>query len=70
MNSMDGIENTPKIPTDRAAVSPRSADLKELSKSAEEYVAIANRLAAQREQPKPSPQLDSIFDQLRGRLPK
>lgn len=69
MNSMDGVNQAPKFaPESRASL--KSDDLKKAQKTAEDYVLIANRLAAQRETPKPGPQLDSIFDQLRGRLPR
>ena len=70
MNSADGITPVSQPSSGLRSTSPRLNDLKALSKSAEDYVMIENRLAAQREQPKPSPQLNSIFDQLRGRLPK
>jgi hypothetical protein len=70
MSSADGIDKVPKLPPERPAIARQPEESKQLPKSAEDYVAIANRLAAHREKPTPSPQLDSIFDQLRGRLPK
>ncbi|HVU34502.1 MAG TPA: hypothetical protein VHE61_13790 [Opitutaceae bacterium] len=67
MNSTDGIGRVPKSPSELPSSTPPA---KTPPKSAEDYVMIENRLAAQREKPTPSPQLNSIFDQLRGRLPK
>ena len=65
---MDGVNPASKFPSELGSL--RSSDAKKLPKPAEVYVAIENRLAAQREKPNPGPQLNSIFDQLRGRLPK
>jgi hypothetical protein len=70
MSPADGVDKVSNLPSDRSANSPRPADVKKLPKTAEDYVAIENRLAAQREKPKPGSQLDSIFNQLRDRLPK
>ncbi len=69
MSSMDGVNRSPNSAPEIRAT-PGLGDLKGLKKTAEDYVMIENRLAAQREIPKPGPQLNSIFDQLRGRLPK
>ena len=65
---MDGVSPASKFPSEQG--SPRSSEGKKLPKTAEEYVAIENRLAAQREKPNPTPQLNSIFDTLRDRLAK
>lgn len=70
MSSADGIDKAPRLLSERPAITRQPEELKKLAKSPEDFVAIENRLAAQREKPKPGPQLDSIFDQLRGRLPK
>ena len=70
MNSTDGVNKVPKFPQELHHASSPVKDAKKLSKTAEDYVMIENRLAAQREKPQPGPQLNSIFDQLRGRLPK
>lgn len=70
MSSIDGIGNTPDPQSDLGARSAGGPDAKKLAKTAEEYVAIENRLAAQRKQPAESPQFTSIFDQLRDRLAK
>jgi hypothetical protein len=70
MSPADGVDKVPKLPADPATGSLRRSDLKQLPKSAEEYVMIENRLAAQREKPQPGTPLDSIFNQLRDRLPK
>jgi hypothetical protein len=70
MNSTDGINSSPRLPSELGQGSVQPNDLKKFPKTAEDYVMIENRLAAQREKPKPGPQLDSIFDQLRSRLSK
>jgi hypothetical protein len=70
MSPADGVDKVPKISPDPSAGSLRPSDLKKLPKSAEEYVMIENRLAAQREKPKAGSPLDSIFNQLRDRLSK
>lgn len=70
MNPADGIDKAPKLPFGASLSSLSANDRAKLSKTPEDYVAIENRLAVQREKPTPGPQLDSIFDQLRGRLPK
>lgn len=70
MNSTDGVNKAPKLISELRRDSAATKESKNLAKTAEEYVEIENRLAAQREKPKPGSQLDSIFDQLRGRLPK
>ena len=67
---MDGISPTPRNAADPFAPTLRRADIGKLSKSAEEYVALENRLAAQREKPPADSQFTSIFDQLRNRLPR
>jgi hypothetical protein len=69
MSPADGVDKVPKLTPDPATATPRPADAKKFPKTAEEYVAIENRLAAQREKPAPGSPLDSIFDQLRSRLP-
>lgn len=70
MSSTDGVNKVPGFASGAHQDSVRSEDAKDFRKTAEDYVKIENRLAAQREQPKPSAQLNSIFDQLRGHLPK
>lgn len=70
MNSTDGVNRAPNFAPETRATPGLKADAKGFQKTAEDYVMVENRLAAQREAPKPSPQLNSIFDQLRGRLPK
>lgn len=70
MSSADGIGKVPPPQTEPSVHTPRRNELKSLAKTAEDYVAIENRLAAQNNQPAQTPQLNSIFDQLRGRLPK
>lgn len=70
MSSADGVDKAPKLPADLRINPARSQELKKFPKTAEDYVMIENRLAAQREKPTPGPQFDSIFNQLRGRLPK
>jgi hypothetical protein len=69
MSSTDGINQVPRLGSELPRNSTRPNDSRK-PVSAEDYVAIENRLAAQREKPKPSPQLNSIFDELRGRLGK
>jgi hypothetical protein len=69
MNSMDGV-NPAQKPTIGPGEGSGLAGAKKLPKSAEEYVAIENRLAAQRTQPADAAQFTSIFDQLRGRMGK
>ncbi len=70
MNPADGVNPAPKLSSGSRSDSLRPQELKKFPKTAEDYVMIENRLAAQREKPTPGPKLDSIFDQLRGRLPK
>ena len=67
---MDGVNQGGRIEPELRRDPASAGEARKLPKTAEEYVMIENRLAAQREKPKPGPQLDSIFDQLRGRLPK
>jgi len=68
MNSTDGIGKTPQDAAAAGASALRPGEKTKLAKTAEEYVAIENRLAAQRE--KPTAQFASIFDQLRSQLEK
>ena len=70
MSPADGVEKVPGFSAEGSTPAPRAADLKKFPKTAEDFVAIENRLAAQREKPKAGSPLDSIFDQLRDRLPK
>ena len=70
MSSTDGIGKTPNPQADLSGCSAVGPDARKLAKTAEEYVAIENRLAAQRKQPAESPQFTSIFDQLRDRMGK
>lgn len=68
MNSTEGVNSGSKdFPAPERV---RPADRKQLAKSAEAYVEIENRLAAQREKPAAGSSFDSVFDQLRGRLPR
>ncbi len=69
MNSMDGVNQTPRIPSDVRPDAVRPADKKQLAKTAEAFVEVENRLAAQRQKPEATAQFNSIFDELRGRLP-
>jgi hypothetical protein len=68
MNSTDGIGKRPQDAAAALSSALPAGEKAKLSKTAEEYVAIENRLAAQRE--KPNAQFTSIFDQLRNRLEK
>ena len=68
MNSMDGVNQASNSSSELRPNSVPGA--KKPAKTAEEYVMIENRLAAQREKPTASPQFTSIFDQLRDRLPR
>ncbi len=68
MSSTDGVNRTPRLPADLSASSVPAGETNKLQKSAEEYVAIENRLAAQRGKPSETAQFSSIFDQLRDRL--
>lgn len=70
MNSTDGVNKAPKLMVEPRRDSAGTGDSKVMAKTAEEYVMIENRLAAQRQKPQAGSPLDSIFDQLRGRLPK
>lgn len=70
MSPADGVNRTQNTPADLRQDSALLPQLKNQAKTAEDYVMIENRLAAQRDKPKPTPQLNSIFDELRGRLPK
>lgn len=69
MNSMDGVNSTPKLTAELPGNSVQKSD-KSLAQTAEDYVAIENRLAAQREKPQASSQFKSIFDELRTRMQK
>ena len=70
MSPADGVEKVPNLSGDRPTNPLQGVDLKKFPKTAEEFVEIENRLAAQREKPKAGSQLDSIFDQLRDRMGK
>lgn len=70
MNSTDGVEKAPKPAAGERQDAGLRSELKKFPKTAEEYVAIENRLAAQRQKPAENPHLNSIFDELRGQLPK
>lgn len=70
MNSTDGVNRTPSLPQELGRKSVQPGEGKALCKTAEEYVAIENRLAVHHEKPTSSPQFTSIFDQLRDRLPR
>lgn len=70
MNSTDGVNQVPPFRPETHPKSVRPSDVGSVRKTAEDYVMIENRLAAQREQPAAGSPFDSIFDQLRGRLGK
>lgn len=69
MNSTDGINPASSFSAERGSPAARN-EARKLPKTAEEYVEIENRLAAHRDKPQPTAQLNSIFDQLRNRLPR
>ena len=70
MNSTDGIDSAGKPSAQSIAPSLSSAERAQLSKSAEDYIAIENRLAAQHEKTPANPQFTSIFGHLRDQLPR
>lgn len=70
MSSTDGINPAPKVRAELGEKSVSAREGKKLPKSAEEYVMIENRLAAQRQKPTEGGQFTSIFDQLRNQLGK
>jgi len=70
MNSTDGIDSAGKASARSIPPSVSGADRATLSKSAEDYIAVENRLAAQRAQAPANPQFTSIFDRLRDQLPR
>ena len=70
MNSTDGIDPARRFSTERQTAPVSAADAKKLARTAEDYVRIENRLAAQTDKPADPAQFTSIFDELRNRMGK
>ncbi|PTX99077.1 hypothetical protein [Opitutus sp. ER46] len=70
MNPVDRINQTSRLTSEVGRQSANPGDSALCRQTAEDFVAIQNRLAAHPEELAPTPQMDSIFDQLRKQLAK
>jgi hypothetical protein len=65
---MDGVNKVPNLPADSAQNPIRRDELKNFPRTAEDFVLIANRLAAQSDKQKTGTSLDALAGKLRDRL--